>query len=160
VFSSQRMKSHMYVKSTSNSFLQGHLNPKWTKWIHKNIFPCVFGRSCIIPNIGYISEAAASYLDRRLELNVCPRTEVVSLASPSFYYSASDMHNYRNGVPLPNKMGSFQLFLKGFKDATTFFRSGYDQVYKNAYGMGSPQGKTLYLIISRGIDQQESITDI
>lgn len=35
----------------------GKLNPKWTKWLHRNLFPCCFGRSCIIPNHGYISEA-------------------------------------------------------------------------------------------------------
>ena len=23
----------------------GQLNPKWTKWIHRNLFPCFFGRS-------------------------------------------------------------------------------------------------------------------
>ena len=22
----------------------GHLNPKWTKWLHKTCFPCCFGR--------------------------------------------------------------------------------------------------------------------
>jgi hypothetical protein len=69
------------------------------------------------------------------------------------------MHNYRNGIPLPNKMGSFQLFLKGFKDATTFFRSGYDQVYKNADGVGSPQGM-IFLIISSHLGQQESTANI
>lgn len=23
----------------------GQLNPKWAKWIHRNLFPCCFGRS-------------------------------------------------------------------------------------------------------------------
>jgi phosphatidylinositol 4-kinase type 2 len=23
----------------------GKLNPKWTKWLHRNCFPCFFGRS-------------------------------------------------------------------------------------------------------------------
>ncbi|KAJ3028195.1 phosphatidyl inositol kinase [Rhizophlyctis rosea] len=106
----------------------GHLNPKWTKWIHRNLFPCCFGRSCIIPNLGYISEAAASYMDRRLGLNVTPRTEVVLLASPTFYYSRKDWKAYRAGKVLPEKMGSFQTFLRGFKDATQFFREGYERV--------------------------------
>ena len=65
----------------------GNLNPKMTKWLHRNFLPCCFGRSCIIPNLGYISEAAASYIDRRLGLFVVPRTEVVKLASPTFHYS-------------------------------------------------------------------------
>lgn len=32
----------------------GHLNPKWIKWMHKNFLPCCFGRSCLIPNQGYL----------------------------------------------------------------------------------------------------------
>ncbi|RKO97637.1 hypothetical protein CXG81DRAFT_13549, partial [Caulochytrium protostelioides] len=108
----------------------GQLNPKWTKWVHKNLFPCCFGRSCLIPNLGYISEAAASYLDRRLELNVVPRTEIVYLSSTSFYYNAKDTKAYRlHGVPLPEKIGSFQIFLKGFRDATTFFKQGYRHIF-------------------------------
>ena len=38
-------------------------NPKWTKWIHRNLFPFFFGRACLIPNLSYISEAAAYVLD-------------------------------------------------------------------------------------------------
>ncbi|KAJ3413242.1 phosphatidyl inositol kinase [Chytridiales sp. JEL 0842] len=106
----------------------GNMNPKWTKWLHKNLFPCCFGRSCLIPNLGYLSEAAASYMDRRLGLNVVPRTEVVALSSPTFFYPAAQRWAYRiKGEALPPKLGSFQIFLKGFKDATTFFREGYDK---------------------------------
>ncbi|KAI8816429.1 phosphatidylinositol 3 and 4-kinase-domain-containing protein [Fimicolochytrium jonesii] len=109
----------------------GHLNPKWTKWIHKNLFPCCFGRSCIIPNLGYISEAAASFIDRRLELRVVPRTEVIYLASPTFYYSRKDWKAYTKGGELPEKVGSFQVFLKGYKDATRFFREGYEKMRRS-----------------------------
>jgi phosphatidylinositol 4-kinase type 2 len=91
----------------------GHLNPKWTKWIHRNLFPCFFGRSCIIPNLGYISEAATSLVGRRLGMDIVPRTEIVSLASPSFHYSSKD----RKKNVLPKKVGSFQLFLKDFQGA-------------------------------------------
>lgn len=94
----------------------GKMNPKWTKWLHKQLFPCCFGRSCLIPNQGYISEAAASALDRRLGLHITPRTEVVELASPAFYYSMRQ----RRSTFLKAKVGSFQLFLKGFKDAEDF----------------------------------------
>ncbi|CAG8575442.1 3644_t:CDS:2, partial [Acaulospora morrowiae] len=103
----------------------GHLNPKWTKWIHRNLFPCFFGRSCLIPNLGYISEAAASLLDRRLNLNIVPLTEVVWLSSPSFHYDYLDRRAARskkNPKPLPEKIGSFQVFLEGFKDANVFLR--------------------------------------
>jgi len=70
-----------------------------TKWIHRQfrwIIP--FGRACLIPNLrfgvmtspqmtflnfySYISEAAASLLDRRLELYIVPPTYLVSLSSP------------------------------------------------------------------------------
>lgn len=118
----------------------GHLNPKWTKWIHKNLFPCCFGRSCIIPNLGYVSEAAASFVDRRLDLNVVPRTEVVYLASPTFYYSRKDWKAYQSGKPLPEKIGSFQIFLKGFKDASRFFREGYNRLRRSGSLPTSPRG--------------------
>ena len=42
-------------------------NPKWTKWIHRNLFPCFFGRACLIPNLSYVSEAAAYVLDTQLD---------------------------------------------------------------------------------------------
>ncbi|CAG8608961.1 12290_t:CDS:2 [Ambispora leptoticha] len=103
----------------------GHLNPKWTKWIHRNLFPCFFGRSCLIPNLGYISEAGASLLDQRLQLNIVPPTKVTHLSSPSFHYDYLDRHaaqSKKNPKPLPEKIGSFQVFLEGFKDANDFLR--------------------------------------
>ena len=54
----------------------GRLNPKWTKWLHKICCPCCFGRSCIVPNQGYLSEVGASIVDERLGLNVVPKTDV------------------------------------------------------------------------------------
>ncbi|ORY97307.1 phosphatidylinositol 3 and 4-kinase-domain-containing protein [Syncephalastrum racemosum] len=99
----------------------GRLNPKWTKWIHRHLFPCCFGRSCLIPNLGYISEAASSLVDRRLGTNIVPFTEVVHLASPSFHYDYLDRRSAAV-VGLPPKIGSFQCFLDGFKDANIFMR--------------------------------------
>ncbi|GBC03992.1 hypothetical protein RclHR1_05450002 [Rhizophagus clarus] len=96
----------------------GQLNPKWTKWIHRNLFPCFFGRSCLIPNLGYISESAASLLDKRLLLNIVPVTEVTMLSSPSFHYD----RRAARSKPLPDKEGSFQVFLDGFIDANIFLR--------------------------------------
>ncbi|KAK8722768.1 hypothetical protein OTU49_012025, partial [Cherax quadricarinatus] len=54
----------------------GRLNPKWTKWLHKVCCPCCFGRSCLVPNQGYLSEAGASLVDQKLQLNVVPKTRV------------------------------------------------------------------------------------
>ena len=98
-------------------------NPKWTKWIHRNLFPCFFGRECLIPNLSYVSEAAAYVLDSRLRTNLVPYTDIVHLSSKSFYYDFWQRSAfYRKRKPLPEKPGSFQVFLKGFKDANIFLR--------------------------------------
>lgn len=98
-------------------------NPKWTKWIHRNLFPCFFGRECLIPNLSYVSEAAAYVLDTRLRTHLVPYTDIVYLSSKSFYYDFWDRSRYyRTRKPLPAKVGSFQVFLKGFKDANIFLR--------------------------------------
>ncbi|KAL8298389.1 hypothetical protein RB597_006779 [Gaeumannomyces tritici] len=98
-------------------------NPKWNKWIHRNLFPCCFGRACLIPNLSYVSEAAAYVLDCQLRTHLVPYTDVVHLSSKSFHYPFWDRYAYgRNRKPLPSKPGSFQVFLKGFKDANIFLR--------------------------------------
>ena len=98
-------------------------NPKWTKWIHRNLFPCFFGRACLIPNLSYVSEAAAYVLDTRLQTHLVPYTDIIYLSSKSFFYDFWDRSNYyRKRKPLPAKVGSFQVFLKGFTDANIFLR--------------------------------------
>ncbi|KAH9998443.1 phosphatidylinositol 3 and 4-kinase-domain-containing protein [Russula compacta] len=102
----------------------GRLNPKTTKWLHRQfrwIIP--FGRSCLIPNLSYISEAAASLLDTRLNLHIVPKTQLVSLSSPAFFYDWIDRTAYKNGKPLPEKIGSMQCFMHGYQDASDFLRS-------------------------------------
>jgi phosphatidylinositol 4-kinase type 2 len=98
-------------------------NPKWTKWIHRNLFPFGFGRACLIPNLSYISEAAAYVLDTQLRTNIVPYTDIVSFSSKSFHYDFWDRRAYyRKKKPFPEKIGSFQIFLKGFKDANIFLK--------------------------------------
>lgn len=98
-------------------------NPKWTKWIHRNLFPFFFGRACLIPNLSYISEAAAYVLDTRLQTNLVPYTDVVYFSSISFNYDYWDRRAYyRKRKPLPAKVGSLQVFLKGFEDANIFLK--------------------------------------
>jgi hypothetical protein len=98
-------------------------NPKWTKWIHRNLFPFFFGRACLIPNLSYVSEAAAFVLDTQLRTNLVPYTDIVALSSKSFHYDFWDRRAfYRKKKPLPEKVGSFQVFLKGFKDANIFLK--------------------------------------
>ncbi|KAK6457648.1 phosphatidyl inositol kinase [Scheffersomyces xylosifermentans] len=98
----------------------GPLSPKWTKWLHRTFFPCFFGRSCLIPNLGYISEAAACVLDRQLLSYIVPFTDVVYLRSPTFYYSY--WNSASNVSKLPKKIGSFQVFLNGYSEAISWFR--------------------------------------
>lgn len=101
----------------------GRLNPKTTKWLHRQFRWLIpFGRSCLIPNLSYISEAAASLLDERLALNIVPRTQLVSLSSPAFFYDWLDRSAAKKGKPLPEKIGSMQLFLHGYTDASDFLR--------------------------------------
>lgn len=98
-------------------------NPKWTKWIHRNLFPFFFGRALLIPNLSYVSEAAAYVLDCQLRTHIVPYTEVVSLSSKSFHYDFWERRAYyRKKKPFPEKAGSFQVFLKGFKDANIFLK--------------------------------------
>ncbi|RMZ90314.1 hypothetical protein DV736_g2461, partial [Chaetothyriales sp. CBS 134916] len=98
-------------------------NPKWTKWVHRNLFPWFFGRACLIPNLSYVSEAAAYVLDSQLRIGIVPYTDVVYLSSKSFYYDCWERTNAWGGKrSLPAKPGSFQVFLKGYKDATQFLR--------------------------------------
>ncbi|KAI0266765.1 phosphatidylinositol 3 and 4-kinase-domain-containing protein [Gloeopeniophorella convolvens] len=101
----------------------GRLNPKTTKWLHRQfrwIIP--FGRACLIPNLSYISEAAASLLDTRLSLHIVPKTQLVSLSSPAFFYDWIDRTAYKKGKPLPEKIGSMQCFMHGYQDASDFLR--------------------------------------
>ncbi|KAJ8248395.1 hypothetical protein GJAV_G00241580 [Gymnothorax javanicus] len=116
----------------------GQLNPKWTKWLQKLCCPCCFGRDCLVLNQGYLSEAGASLVDQKLELNIVPRTKVVYLASETFNYSTIDRVKSRgkklalekvpkvgqrfHRIGLPPKVGSFQLFVEGFKDADFWLR--------------------------------------
>lgn len=77
-------------------------------------------------------------MDQKLELNIVPRTKVVYLASETFNYSAIDRVKSRgkrlalekvpkvgqrfNRIGLPPKVGSFQLFVEGYKDADYWLR--------------------------------------
>ena len=98
-------------------------NPKWTKWLHRNFLPFAFGRACLIPNLSYVSEAAAYVLDTQLRTHIVPYTDVVWLSSKVFYYDFWERRSTWSGKRgLPVKPGSFQVFLKGFKDANIFLR--------------------------------------
>ncbi|KAH0616271.1 hypothetical protein JD844_027266 [Phrynosoma platyrhinos] len=116
----------------------GHLNPKWTKYFHKICCPCCFGRGCLVPNQGYLSESGAYLVDSKLGLGVVPKTKVVWIVSETFNYSAIDRAKSRgkkyalekvpkvgkkfHRIGLPPKVGSFQLFVEGYKEADYWLR--------------------------------------
>lgn len=114
----------------------GRMNPKWTKWMHKLCCPCCFGRACLIPNQGYLSEAGASLVDQKLKLDVVPNTRVVRLVAETFNYARIDRRKAKlkkqikehfpsarfNRMSLPLKKGSFQLFVQGYRDADYWLR--------------------------------------
>ncbi|KAF8210266.1 phosphatidylinositol 3 and 4-kinase-domain-containing protein [Mycena galopus ATCC 62051] len=104
----------------------GRLNPKTTKWLHRQLRWIIpFGRACLIPNLSYIRlypPPAASLLDSRLQLNIVPPTQLVSLSSPAFFYDWLDRNAAKKGKPLPEKIGSMQFFLTGYQDASEFLR--------------------------------------
>lgn len=70
------LKKIIGVFKPKNEEPYGQLNPKWTKWLQKLCCPCCFGRDCLVLNQGYLSEAGASLVDQKLELNIVPRTKV------------------------------------------------------------------------------------
>lgn len=145
---SQGSSGSYFVKDTKGKIIgvfkpkseepYGHLNPKWTKYFHKLCCPCCFGRGCLLPNQGYLSEAAASLVDTKLGLGVVPKTKVVYLASETFHYNAIDRAKSRgkkyalekvpkvgrrfHRVGLPPKVGSFQLFVEGYREADYWLR--------------------------------------
>ncbi|GMR61745.1 hypothetical protein PMAYCL1PPCAC_31940, partial [Pristionchus mayeri] len=87
---------------------------------------------------GYLSEAGASIVDRKLGLDVVPTTGIIKLAAPTFNYSRIDRAKARTKeriytrypdlgrrfktVGLPDKVGSFQLFVTGYQDAVHWIR--------------------------------------
>ncbi|KAL5249197.1 hypothetical protein ACHWQZ_G018149 [Mnemiopsis leidyi] len=137
-FVRDRDRKTIGVFKPKNEEPYGHLNPKWTKWMHKMCCPCCFGRSCLIPNQGYMSEAGASVVDTKFGLGVVPKTKVVALASETFNYTPIDKAKAKSvkfaterfpdtlgknmKAGLPPKIGSFQVFVNGFKDADFWIR--------------------------------------
>ncbi|KII67967.1 Phosphatidylinositol 4-kinase type 2-alpha [Thelohanellus kitauei] len=134
VFSKQ--KKIIGIFKPKNEEPYGKLNPKWLKWLHRIFFPCCFGRSCIIPNKGYMSEAGAYLVDQALDLNVVPPTFVTFIASPTFNYSQVDrtaLHariylktkfNLSSDIHciLSPKIGSFQKYVEGYSSAYSFLQ--------------------------------------
>eukprot|EP01065_Artemidia_motanka_P047536 TRINITY_DN7469_c0_g4_i1.p1 TRINITY_DN7469_c0_g4~~TRINITY_DN7469_c0_g4_i1.p1 ORF type:complete len:481 (+),score=130.44 TRINITY_DN7469_c0_g4_i1:106-1443(+) len=86
----------------------GPANPKWGKFFQRVCCPCCFGRSCLVPNSGYLSEAGAFAVDCALDLGVVPPTQILNVRARSFNYN-----KVQRLLPhLPPKIGSFQCFVQ------------------------------------------------
>ena len=99
----------------------GPANPKWGKWFQRIVCPsCCFGRSCLVPNTGYLSEVGASIVDSFLGLNIVPITTMTSVSSRSLCYKSWERaFAASKRQPLPSKVGSLQQFKNGYEPATT-----------------------------------------
>ncbi|KAI5607401.1 phosphatidylinositol 4-kinase type 2-alpha [Silurus asotus] len=108
----------------------GQLNPKWTKWLQKLCCPCCFGRDCLVLNQGYLSEAGASLVDQKLELNIDKALIVTGEGSGLVLAHSSapcwpGEKSFLTGltaVVFAPQVGSFQLFVDGYKDADFWLR--------------------------------------
>lgn len=114
------------ISSPAVSAELGKLDSRCTTPVQLNNHVLIFfspSQISLIPNLSYVSEAAAYVLDHQLRTNLVPYTDVVWLSSKSFHYPFWDRRSfYRKKKQLPPKPGSFQVFLKGFKDANVFLR--------------------------------------
>jgi phosphatidylinositol 4-kinase type 2 len=102
-----------------------------------------------------MSEAAASLVDQKLQLNVVPKTKVVRLAAPTFNYSKLDRYKAKKKQEIMDaypqvgrkfkrlglepkvttsvcvcvhnwlQIGSFQMFVSGYRDAEYWLRRWY-----------------------------------
>eukprot|EP00760_Papus_ankaliazontas_P008074 PhM_4_TR1365/c0_g2_i2/m.92229/K13711/PI4K2; phosphatidylinositol 4-kinase type 2 len=94
----------------------GPHNPKFGKLVQRVLCPCCFGRTCLLRNVGYISEASASVVDCFLGFHLVPETIVTSFSCPNGF-------NYKKVVKtlakfniraFPRKVGSYQRFVHGY----------------------------------------------
>ncbi|KRZ67672.1 Phosphatidylinositol 4-kinase type 2-beta, partial [Trichinella papuae] len=96
-------------------------NPSWKAYFQKMFYLCRPGRGFLLANQRYLSEVGASIVDEYLNLKVVPKTKVAYLASPTFCYSskvkrkAKTLMENTSDVKLPNKVGSLQCLVEGFK---------------------------------------------
>ncbi|CAD5231521.1 unnamed protein product [Bursaphelenchus xylophilus] len=116
------------------------LNPKWPKFFQRILCFCCFGRACLIPNNGYLSETGASLLDDRLKLGIVPKTRLVKLTSPTFSY------NKRCGQKreISPKEGSYQIFVHGYRPATEVFAEWNDKGISNVLTDAEQHEFTVY----------------
>ncbi|CAD5215842.1 unnamed protein product [Bursaphelenchus okinawaensis] len=115
-------------------------NPKWGKWLQKVLLPCSFGRGCLVPNQGFLSEAAAFLVDKYFDMGIVPETAVVGMASKVFHYNRFQRYEARArkraAQQFPNlgnrfnwsqvykpKYGSFQRFVNGYMSSEDFLRT-------------------------------------
>uniref|UniRef100_A0AC34QZI3 Phosphatidylinositol 4-kinase type 2 n=1 Tax=Panagrolaimus sp. JU765 TaxID=591449 RepID=A0AC34QZI3_9BILA len=117
------------------------LNPKWPKFFQRILCFCCFGRACLIPNHGYLSETGASLVDDRLGLNIVPKTRIVKLLSPTFFYGRGCIKQ-----DIKPKEGSFQLFVHGYKSAADVLE---EWNHKGTTGMSNEETETFTILFQK-----------
>lgn len=95
----------------------GNLNPK--RVFLRRYLWWAMGRPCLIASFSYLSEVGASLLDERLQLSLVPSTRLVELSSQSFSY----LPKQRKSGIFHEKIGSYQNYLQGYVNASTFLRA-------------------------------------
>lgn len=110
-----------------------------------------------------MSEAATSLIDRRLQLNIVPFTDVIHMSSPTFHYDHGDRKandpRKPSPRPLPAKIGSFQCFLNDFNDASVFLRNHPfppDAFYSNSRSLSKKRSTVFSCLGSNEDDDEEN----
>lgn len=132
----------------------GPHNPKLGKRIQRMICPCCHGRSCLVLNAGYTSEASASLVDFHLKLNIVPETIVTSFTSPVFNYRGVETAMAKMKMrSLPRKVGSFQRFVHGYQSASRLPQTAFAELLNNEGFIDQFQRLTVLDFIIRNTDR-------
>lgn len=100
----------------------GPRNPRTSKRFQRAFAPCTYKRKGLLKNAGYLCEAAASKVDRIFELHLVPSTFLARISCPAFYWNCTERKKYKKSNKYPVKIGSFQVFVCGFTDASIIMK--------------------------------------
>lgn len=100
----------------------GPRNPRTSKRFQRVLAPCTYKRKGLLKNAGYLCEVAASKVDKIFELYLVPNTILAQMSCPAFYWNCSERRKYKKCNKYPAKVGSFQLFVHNFTDASKLMK--------------------------------------
>ena len=112
----------------------GPRNPRMSKRFQRAFAPCTYKRKGLLKNAGYLCEVAASKVDKIYELYLVPNTFLVNISCSVFYWNCSERRKYKNCSKYPTKIGSYQVFVHGFIDASKImYRQTWSSISKYGY---------------------------